>query len=54
MQHYLRRDDEIRNKSYINHIKMINNVRILLLNPKGLDPWNEYKTSIFIESVEKQ
>ena len=52
IHNYLRRSTEIRNKGYINDTKMITNVRILSLNPRGIDPWNEYKSNMFLEAIE--
>ena len=53
MQQYLQRDNNIRNKGYIDEIKMPENIRILVLNPNGLDPWNNYKMYLFKDSIER-
>jgi len=38
IQQFLRRDVTIMNEEYVDSIKMIDNVRILELNPYGFDP----------------
>ena len=43
-------DIEIRNEGYIDPIKHSNNIRIMSLNVKGLDPWKYEKIERFIES----
>ena len=53
MQQYLQRDNNIRNEGYIDEIKMPENIRILVLNPNRLDPWNDYKMYLFKDSIER-
>ena len=38
IQQFLRRDITIMNEGYVDSIKMIDNIRILVLNPHGFDP----------------
>ena len=47
------RNDEIKNKGYVDSTKLLENMRILVLNPNGLDPWNDYKMNLFINAIEK-
>ena len=49
---YLQRDNEIRNEGYIDEIKMTKNIRILVLNLRGLDLWNDYKMNLFEDAIE--
>ena len=41
------------NEGYVDSIKMIYNVQILVLNPHGFDPWNDYKMNLFQEAIER-
>ena len=50
---YLINDIEIRNEGYIDSIKDTNNVRIMSLNVKGLDPWKYEKMERFIDSCQR-
>ena len=53
---YLRTNNnlQIMHKGYIDISKLAENMRILVLNPKGLNLWNDYKMDLFINSCKKK
>ena len=46
-------DTSIQYQGYIDKIKSVENIRILTLNPKGINPWNNYKIESFLTSCDK-
>lgn len=46
-------DTSIQHQGYIDEIKSVENIRILTLNPKGINPWNNYKIESFLTSCDK-
>ena len=47
MHRYVQKENNIVNEGYIDNSKMPENIRILVLNPNGFDPWNDYKMNLF-------
>ena len=44
MNQYIRRKNNVvTNRGYIDSIKLNENIRILSLNSRGINPWNDYK-----------
>jgi len=43
----------IQHLGYIDRQKISRNIRILLLNLKGINPWNEYKMNLLKEAIYK-
>ena len=42
----------IQNEGYVDNIKNNENTRILSLNPRGINPWNNYRMEMLLESYE--
>ena len=45
--------NQIKWKGYVDEIKSPENIRILTLNPKGINPQDDYKIEILIEACKK-
>ena len=43
----------IQHKGYVDQNKLLENIRILSLNPRGINPWNNYRMEMLIESCKK-
>jgi len=43
----------IKFRGYIDDRKSLENVRILTLNPRGINPWNSYKMDMFLNACKK-
>jgi len=46
-------NNKIKNERYVNSNKLYNNIRLLTMNSKRLNPWNYEQMEIFIKSIEK-
>jgi len=54
MNQYIRRKNNIvMNRGYIDSIKLNKNIRILSLNPRGINPWNDYKCEMLKQACVK-
>jgi len=49
-KYYRNHSSEIRNCGYIDVIKAVNNICFLVLNPRGINPWNDYKCEMLINT----
>ena len=49
-RYYRNHSSEIRNSRYIDAIKAVDNIRFLVLNPRGINPWNNYKCEMLINA----
>ena len=47
------REQNAMNQGYIDEIKSNGNIRILALNPRGLDSWNDQKMGMFVNSCKQ-
>ena len=50
---YVNREHDVMNQGHVNKIKSNENVRILALNSRGLDPRNDQKMNIFVNSCKQ-
>ena len=53
IEDYSTQETSIQHRGYIDPIKSTSNTRLLILNPRGLNPWSNYKTEMLIESCKK-
>ena len=53
IQYYMKEKYETLNQGYIDENKRLENTRILALNPNGLNPWDEQKMNMFVQSCTK-
>ena len=50
---HMSREHNAMNQGHVDKIKSNENVRILALNPRGLDPWNDQKMNMFVTSCKQ-
>ena len=50
---FVQREESIRNEGYVDTMKLGENIRMLALNVKGINPWNEEKMEMFLTSIEE-
>ena len=43
----------IQHKGYVDNIKINENIRVLSINPRGINPWNNYRMEMLLESCKK-
>ena len=49
----MRRDNYIRNQGYINKVKLLENTRIVILNPSRMNLWDNSKMQIFTDTYKE-
>ena len=49
----LRNYQPINHPGYIDERKQVGNIRILSLNTKGINPWNQYRMNLLKQSINK-
>ena len=43
----------IQHKGYVDNIKINENIRVLSINPRGINLWNNYRMEMLLESCKK-
>ena len=51
IEHCMQQDDMIVNQEYVNNNKLAESIRILALNPRGINPWDNSKTQRLTEII---